>query len=222
MEITNNVKNLLNDLPEVNPFGEKVTLVAAVKTQTPSAINEAVSAGITDIGDNKVQEFTQKYAEISGNAKRHFIGRLQTNKIKYLLGKVDLYHSVDRLNLAEELSLQGAKRGIISNILLQVNIGNEDTKGGFLLEQLNDAYIKIKALPALKIVGLMAMLPDSDDTTLLRSLAHKMRTAYDELKSINPEICVLSMGMSGDFKLCIDEGSNMIRLGTAIFGKRSV
>ena len=220
MEITNNVKNLLNDLPKVNPFGEKVTLVAAVKTQTPDAINEAVSAGITDIGDNKVQEFTQKYDEICGNPRRHFIGRLQTNKIKYLLGKVDLYHSVDRLNLAEELSLQGAKRGITCNILLQVNIGNEDTKGGFLLEQLNDAYLKIKALPALKIVGLMAMMPESDDTAILHTLAHKMRSAYDGLKQINPDICVLSMGMSGDYKLCIDEGSNMIRLGTAIFGTR--
>ena len=222
MSIEENVKNLLKSLPERNPFGEKVTLVAAVKTQTPANINRAVSSGITDIGDNRVQEFTEKYDFISGNPKRHFIGRLQTNKIKYLLGKVDLYHSVDRMNLAEELSRQGEKKGITSNILLQVNIGNEETKGGFELERLQDAYLKIKALLALKIKGLMAMLPDSDDKPLLCALAHRMRGAYDELKAADSDICVLSMGMSGDYQLCIDAGSNMIRLGTAIFGKRGV
>ena len=217
--IKENVKNLLDSLPE-NPFGERVTLVAAVKTQTPSSINEAISAGISDIGDNRVQEFTQKYDEISGAPCRHFIGRLQTNKIKYLLGKVDLYHSIDRMNLAEELSAQSAKKGITSNILLQVNIGNEPTKGGFDFEELTAVYRAVKPLPSLKIKGLMAMLPDSDDTALLHSLAHKMRLAYDELKKADGEICVLSMGMSGDYKLCIEEGSNMVRLGTAIFNKR--
>ena len=222
MSIEENIKSLFESLPSTNPFGEKVTLVAAVKTQTPSAINEAISLGITDIGDNRVQEFTEKYDFISGNPQRHFIGRLQTNKIKYLLGKVDLYHSVDRMNLAEELSLQGAKRGITSNILLQVNIGNEPTKGGFKLEELSSAYSAIKALPALKIKGLMAMLPDSDDNALLCDLAHRMRSAYDGLKRADSDICVLSMGMSGDYRLCIDAGSNMIRLGTAIFNKRSV
>ena len=220
--IKENVKKLLNSLPRQNPFVEKVTLVAAVKTQTPSSINEAIYAGITDIGDNRVQEFTQKFDEISGNPKRHFIGRLQTNKIKYLLGKVDLYHSIDRMNLAEELALQGAKRGITSNILLQVNIGNEPTKGGFYYEELPSAYAAIKALPALKIRGLMAMLPDSDDSAYLNSLARKMRALYDEIKSEDEDISVLSMGMSGDYKLCIEAGSNMIRLGTAVFGSRSV
>ena len=219
--ISENVKNLLSTLPHTNPFGEKVTLVAAVKTQTPCAINEAVSAGITDIGDNKVQEFTQKYGEISDSPRRHFIGRLQTNKVKYLIGKVDLYHSVDRMNLAEELSLQSVKKEVTSNILLQVNIGNEQTKGGFLLHELTEAYKKIKALPALRIEGLMAMLPDSDDTALLFSLAHAMRNEYDKLKRLDSDISVLSMGMSGDYELCIEAGSNMIRLGTAIFGKRN-
>lgn len=140
MNIGENVKTLLESLPKENPFGEKVTLVAAVKTQTPQDINTAVAAGITDIGDNRVQEFCEKYDGISGNPKRHFIGRLQTNKIKYLLGKVDLYHSVDRMNLAQELSLQGEKRGITSEILLQVNIGDEATKGGFEFDEIEEAY----------------------------------------------------------------------------------
>ncbi|MDE7439258.1 MAG: YggS family pyridoxal phosphate-dependent enzyme [Clostridia bacterium] len=220
MNIEENVKNLLNGLSE-NPFGEKVTLVAAVKTQTPSNINAAINAGITDIGDNRVQEFCEKYDKITGNPKRHFIGHLQTNKIKYLLGKVDLYHSVDRMNLAEELSSLGEKRGVTSEILLQVNIGNEATKGGFDYSEIFDVYKKVKALPNLKIRGLMAMLPDSDDNKLLCTLAHRMRDAYDALKSADENICALSMGMSGDYRLCIDAGSNMIRLGTAIFGTRN-
>ena len=220
MNIETNVKRLLESLPQTNPFGEKVTLVGAVKTQTPEDINAAIKAGLTDIGDNRVQEFIEKHEKIAGNPKRHFIGHLQTNKIKYLLGKVDLYHSVDRMSLAEELSAQGEKRGITSEILLQVNIGNEETKGGFDFEEIESVYLKIKALPALKIKGLMAMLPNSDDISLLCALAHRMRGAYDALKSADADICTLSMGMSGDYRLCIDAGSNMIRLGTAIFGKR--
>ena len=102
--IENNVKNLLKNLTLTNPFGERVTLVAAVKLQSPDDINAAIAAGITDIGDNHVQEFRDKFDEIRGEPKRHFIGRLQTNKVKYLVGKVDLYHSVDRLNLAQVLS----------------------------------------------------------------------------------------------------------------------
>lgn len=221
MSIEENVKNLLNSLPETNPFGEKITIVAAVKTQTSEDINRAVKAGIKDIGDNHAQEFVQKYSEILPDARRHFIGHLQTNKIKYLLGKVDLYHSVDRMNLAEELSLQGIKKGVSSDILLQVNIGKEATKSGFDLEEIDDVYKKIKTLPNLKIKGLMAMLPESEDIKLLCDLAHMMRTAYDRLKSADSNICHLSLGMSGDYQLCLDAGSNMIRLGTAIFGKRN-
>lgn len=221
MSIEENVKNLLNSLPETNPFGEKITIVAAVKTQTPEDINRAVKAGIKNIGDNHAQEFVQKYSEILPDARRHFIGHLQTNKIKYLLGKVDLYHSVDRMNLAEELSLQGVKKGVSSDILLQVNIGKEATKSGFDLEEIDDVYKKIKTLPNLKIKGLMAMLPESEDIKLLCDLAHMMRTAYDRLKSADSNICHLSLGMSGDYQLCLDAGSNMIRLGTAIFGKRN-
>ncbi len=221
MTVEENVKNLLKSIPDKNPFGEKITLVAAVKTQTPADINAAVAAGITDIGDNRVQEFTNKYDGICGNPKRHFIGHLQTNKIKYLLGKVDLYHSVDRMNLAEQLSAQSERKGVVSDILLQVNIGNEPTKGGFALEEIFDAYKKIKELPALKVKGLMAMMPETDDSSLICALAHKMRDAYDKLKCADENICALSMGMSGDYRLCIDAGSNMIRLGTAIFGARN-
>lgn len=219
--IEENVKKLLEELPQTNPFGEKVTLVGAVKLQSTEAINRAICVGLRDIGDNHVQEFKEKYDFIQGNPVRHFIGHLQTNKVKYLIGKVDLYHSLDRYDLANELSKRGDKAGVVSNVLIQINIGNEESKSGFDLSEANDAYAKIKAMPALKIKGLMAMLPDTDDCDELTCLAKLMREKFDELKKRDPDIEYLSMGMSGDWKLCIDCGSNMIRLGTAIFGKRN-
>ena len=216
--IKQNVKKLLAEIPSANPFGERLTLVAAVKLQPAEAINEAIEAGITDIGDNHVQEFRDKFSQINGSPKRHFIGRLQTNKIKYLLGKTDLYHSIDRMPLAEELSKKSAAAGITSDILIQINIG----KGGFSLEEAESAYKKIAALPALRVKGLMAMLPLSDDNVLLYSLATKMRGLYDMLRAQDDNFEYLSMGMSGDWQICVKAGSNMLRLGTSIFGKRPV
>ncbi len=215
-----NVKKLLSEA-NFNPFGEKVTVVAAVKLQDVQSINKAIAAGITDIGDNHVQEFKSKYDFIEGNPRRHFIGHLQTNKIKYLLGRTDLYHSVDRLNLAEELSLRGQNAGITSEILLQVNIGGETSKSGFSYGEVLSAYEKIAVLPSVKIKGLMAMLPFTDDEHLLKKLAVKMRKLYDRLKDCDKNIEYLSMGMSGDWKLCVQYGSNMIRVGTSIFGERN-
>ena len=215
-----NVKKLLSEA-NFNPFGEKVTVVAAVKLQDVQSINKAIAAGITDIGDNHVQEFKSKYDFIEGNPRRHFIGHLQTNKIKYLLGRTDLYHSVDRLNLAEELSLRGQNAGITSEILLQVNIGDETSKSGFSYGEILSAYEKIAVLPSVKIKGLMAMLPFTDDEHLLKKLAVKMRKLYDRLKDGDKNIEYLSMGMSGDWKLGVQYGSNMIRVGTSIFGERN-
>lgn len=219
--IEENVKKLLNEIPQTNPFGEKVTLVAAVKTQTPEDINRAIEAGITDIGDNHVQEFKDKYDQIYGNPTRHFIGHLQTNKVKYLIGKVDLYHSLDRMELAEELSKRSARAGITSSVLVQINIGNEITKSGFDVNVTQEVCKTVNEMAGLKVAGLMAMLPDSDDTALLERLAKSMRREFDTLKNTLPDIKYLSMGMSGDWKLCVECGSNMIRLGTAIFGQRS-
>ena len=219
--IEQNVKELLCALPEFNKFGEKVTLVAAVKLQTAEDINRAICAGITDIGDNHVQEFKEKYDFIKGEPTRHFIGHLQTNKVKYLIGKVDLYHSVDRLNLAEEISKRSKSAGIVSNVLVQINAGNEETKGGFSFEEAESACQTICALPNLKVLGLMAMLPFTDDEQTLTRLATLMREKYDCLRTKFTDFKYLSMGMSGDWKLCIDCGSNMIRVGTSIFGARN-
>lgn len=219
--IERNVKNLLDGLPKTNAYGEPVRLVAAVKLQSPESINRAVAAGITDVGDNHVQEFREKYDRITGSPTRHFIGHLQTNKVKYLIGKVDLYHSLDRYALAEELSKRGERAGITSNVLIQINIGNEESKSGFDLAQADEAHEKLSAMPALNVKGLMAMLPDTDDEARLYHLARLMREKFDELKAADPNMEYLSMGMSGDYKLCLECGSNMIRLGTAIFGARS-
>ncbi len=219
--IENNVKKLLEEIAGGNPFGEKVTLVAAVKFQTVQDINRAVSAGLNHIGDNHVQEFKEKYASITGNPRRHFIGHLQTNKVKYLIGKTDLYHSVDRFALAEEISKRSENAGIASNVLLQVNIGDEQSKGGFSYEEALKAYKVLLNMPSLNPKGLMAMLPFTDDTALLKKLAAKMRALFEKVKDTDGGAQFLSMGMSGDFRLCIDAGSNMIRLGTSIFGARN-
>ncbi len=218
--IEENVKKLLEEIPKINPFGEKVTLVAAVKTQTPEDINRAICAGVTDIGDNHVQEFKEKYDLILGNPVRHFIGHLQTNKVKYLIGKVNLYHSLDRMELAEELSKRSERAGVISPVLVQINIGNEATKSGFDVSQTQEVCKLINAKTCLQVKGLMAMLPESDDTELLYALAKRMRKEFEELKKTIPQAEHLSMGMSGDWRLCVECGSNMIRLGTAIFGLR--
>lgn len=218
--IEENVKNLLESMPEHNPQGEKITLVAAIKTQTVENINRAIRAGIRDIGDNHAQEFRDKNDSILPEARRHFIGHLQTNKLKYLIGKVGLYQSIDRLEIAKALSEKSQKAGVTSEILLQLNIGNEESKSGFDPDDAERAYLEVSALKNLKITGLMAMLPESDDEALLRSLATRMRETYDTLNAKYGGFVHLSMGMSGDWKLCVECGSNMIRLGTAIFGPR--
>ena len=217
--IEENVKKLLGEIDK-NPFGEKVTLVAAVKTQTVDDINKAIAAGIRDIGDNHVQEFKDKYDGITGNPNRHFIGHLQTNKVKYLIGKTYLYQSVDRFELAEEISKRSERAGVTSDCLIQINIGNEETKGGFEYDDGVAAYEKISTMPALKVKGLMAMLPFTDDENVLRPLAKKMRELFERLREKDSDIEFLSMGMSGDWKLCVECGSNMVRLGTSIFGAR--
>ena len=219
--IEQNIKNLLEEIPDMNPFGEKISIVAAVKFQTVEDINRAIKAGITDIGDNHVQEFRDKFDLIEGNPRRHFIGRLQTNKIKYLLGKCDLYQSVDRFSLAEKLSQMSVAKGVTSNILIEVNIGGELSKGGFSPEDAQDAYEKIKSLPHLKVRGFMAMLPlDTSEEQNIR-LAKHMREIYDSVRAYDTDCTCLSMGMSGDWKICVEAGSNMIRLGTSIFGQRN-
>ena len=217
--IAENVKKALAEIAGGNPFGEKITLVAATKTRTPDEINEAIKAGVCDIGENKVQEFTQKFDDVHG-ANRHFIGHLQTNKVKYLIGKTYLIHSLDRIELADELQKRAEKADWTADCLIEVNIGCELSKSGFAPENAKNAYEKLRAYPNLRIRGVMAMLPLSDDTALLTALCKKMRALFETLREKDGNVEFLSMGMSGDWRLCVENGSNMIRLGTSLFGPR--
>ncbi len=218
-EIAHRVRELKEELKNGNVFNEKVLLVAATKTQSAEAINEAIAAGVDAVAENKPQEFRDKN-EFLSDCPRHFIGHLQTNKIKYLIGKIELYHSCDREDLATELARQSLKLGITSNVLIQINIGEEESKGGYDYETAQETFKRLSKMEGLCVKGFMAMLPESDDEALLRSLVRKMRALYDWAKKQSSDVEYLSMGMSGDYKLCIEEGSNVIRVGSTIFGKR--
>ena len=214
--IKENVQKALAELAGGNCFGEKVTLVAATKTRTAEEINEAIAAGITE---NRVKEFTEKYDLVQGG-RRHFIGHLQTNKVKYLIGKTDLIQSLDREELAEELQKRAEKAGWTAECLVEINAGSELSKSGFFPEQAAEAVQKLAAYPNIRLRGLMAMLPICENTQHLRSLCLSIREIYDTIKKERKAFDVLSMGMSGDWRLCVECGSNMIRLGTALFGER--
>ncbi len=219
MNIRENVEKIRAQIEKGNPFGERVLLVAATKTQTVENINLAIQAGVDAVAENKPQEFRDKQAFLAPCSK-HFIGHLQTNKVKYLIGKVDLYHSCDRDELVNEIARQSRLKGITSSVLLQINIGNEESKGGYSYGEAKAAFERISNVEGLKVKGFMAMLPDSDDESLLRGLAKKMRTLFEWAREQSSEIEYLSMGMSGDYLLCIEEGSNVIRVGSTIFGSR--
>ena len=219
MSISQNVKTLLDELRAGNGYGEPVTLVAATKTRTPEEINEAIAAGITDIGENKVQEFRDKFDAVQGG-NRHFIGHLQTNKIKYLVGRTYLIQSLDRDELAEELSKRCQRANVTQDVLIEVNIGCEESKSGYPIQEAWAAYERIRGTQGLRVRGFMAMLPLAGSEEELAALVKEMRALFERAKAQDENIRWLSMGMSGDWKLCLRHGANMIRLGTAIFGER--
>lgn len=214
------LKNILDEIKNGNSLGESITLVGATKTVPVETINLAITSGLTVVAENKVQEFNQKHAFIKG-ASQHFIGHLQTNKVKYLVGKVDLIHSVDSFHLAQAISKQAEKVGSIQDVLVEVNIGGELSKSGINPENAIDELEQIKKLYGIRVKGLMAMLPHSKDTALLQNLTLKMREIYDTIKSKDKNFKFLSVGMSSDYKIAIENGSNMIRIGSLIFGKRN-
>ncbi len=219
-EIKRRVAEIRRAVEGKNPYGERVLLVAATKMQTAETINLAIQAGVDAVAENKPQEFRDKNDSVNP-CPRHFIGHLQTNKIKYLMGKVDLYHSCDREELAEELARQARNKGLTAHVLLQINIGDEESKGGYAYEKAQEAFLRLQKLAGLKIRGFMAMLPDTEDEEYLRTLAKKMRRLYDWAREQATDIDYLSMGMSGDYLLCVEEGSNVIRVGSTIFGARN-
>ena len=215
------IEKVLREISCGNNLGEKITLVAATKMQSTETINAAIASGVEVVAENKVQEFREKTALLSP-CRQHFIGHLQTNKVKYIACKVELIHSVDSVRLAKEINDFAAKNNAVQDILIEINAGSEETKSGFSFEDAAAAVKEIaENLKNLRVKGLMAMLPETDDKEYLAELCDKMRALYDGLIKDGYPFTYLSMGMSGDYKTAIAHGSNMIRLGTALFGKRN-
>ena len=215
-----NVKRVLAEIDCGNNLGEIITLVAATKMQSAETINLAINSGVKVVAENKVQEFREK-TDFLLPCHQHFIGHLQTNKVKYIVGKVELIHSVDTVNLAKVINDFAAKKGVVQDILVEINVGEEPTKSGFLYTDIESALSEISVLKNVRLKGLMAMMPISDNEEFIAGLFDKMRALFDKLKDEGYPFTYLSMGMSEDYKLAIKHGSNMIRLGTALFGKRN-
>jgi len=201
-----------------------VRLVAVSKLQPAAAIREAAAAGQQLFGENYVQELLAKQEELSAPVQWHFIGALQSNKVKYLQGKVELIHSVDRFSLAQEISRQWGKAGEVANILIEVHLGDETSKAGVATAEAEALVRQIAALPHLRIRGLMALPPYCDEPEEVRPYFRQLRQLAQQLAALNlPAVTMeeLSMGMSHDFTVAIEEGATLVRVGTAIFGART-
>ena len=205
-----------------NAIPKNVTLICVSKTRQISEIKEAYNSGARDFGENKVQEFLEKYDNIEKDSRWHFIGHLQTNKVKYIVGKVYLIHSLDSIHLLKEIERRYGENNEVANVLIQINIGKEEAKTGIDIEEVNDLIKACEECNNVKVKGLMATIPIGDDDSSRKYFA-KMKTVFDDLKNYkfkNVSMEYLSLGMSKDFPFALEKGSNMIRIGTKIFGKR--
>lgn len=203
---------------------EDITLVAVTKTLPVDIINAAMTYGVTDIGENKVQEVMDKYDHILNEPKWHLIGHLQTNKVKYIIDKVSLIHSVDSLKLAEEISKRCEKIEKVMDILIQINVAEESTKFGIQRDEIFELVEQISLLPNVRIKGLMTIAPFVDDEVALRKYFSEMKDIFETLKKTmynRADMTYLSMGMTNDYEVAIEEGANMVRIGTGIFGARN-
>ena len=209
-----NLKQIKDDVPAA------VTVVAVSKTKPADAIQEAYDAGHVDFGENKVQELCQKHETLPKDIRWHMIGHLQRNKVKYIAPFVHLIHGVDSERLLNEINKQGAKNDRIIDVLLQIHIAEESTKFGFSYEEAEAVLSKAKELENVRITGLMGMASYTDNTAQLTSEFSGLQDFYNRLQPTN-NWTTLSMGMSNDYKLAVDLGSNMIRVGSLIFGSRN-
>ena len=202
---------------------EDVTLIAVSKTKPVSMIEEALQSGILDYGENKVQEIVDKHEQLPENLRWHMIGHLQRNKVRQVVDKVCLIHSVDSLRLAEQIETEAARLGITSDILLEVNVAREESKYGFFMEEIGQAVETIRHFPHIKIRGLMTIAPFVENPEENRCIFKKLYDLSVDMKSKNIDnvtMSVLSMGMTNDYEVAIEEGATMIRVGTGIFGTR--
>jgi len=200
-----------------------ITLVAVTKTVASDLINQAIAGGVSVIGENRVQEAAQKLPEITGGVKWHLIGHLQSNKAKKAVEMFSLIHSVDSPDLAREIGRRALEANKVQEVLLEVNTSGEPQKYGFGLEEVPDALNGIKDIEGIKVMGLMTVGPLTEDDQRVRKAFRRLRIIFQEAAKLNlPNVQMkhLSMGMSGDFETAIEEGSNMVRIGSAIFGSR--
>ena len=198
-------------------------LIAVTKTHPAEVILPLKQLGVTEIGENRVQELVEKLPAIKEKFRIHLIGRLQSNKVKYIIEDVCLIQSLDRLSLAMEIDRQAQMRGIVAPVLVQVSPAGEEQKGGLPPEETLDFLRTVSQLPGLKVKGLMAVMPHTDDQQLLSGLFAGMRTLYERLRSEavqGVDMDELSMGMSGDYLLAARHGATMVRVGSALFGPR--
>lgn len=202
---------------------EEIKVVAVTKTIPVEMVKEAVDCGITEIGENRVQEAKSKYEAIGDRAHWHLVGHLQTNKVKAALEMFELIHSLDSMKLANEISSRAQSINKEARVLLQVNTSAEESKFGLEPERVLGFAQQVATLPNLKVLGLMTIGPFTDDDTLIRRSFRDLRRLFQELKEAsipNIDMEILSMGMSADYEVALQEGANMLRIGTSIFGPR--
>lgn len=202
---------------------DDVELLAVTKTVGVNKVEEAIKLGINNIGENRVQELEKKYDEIGNKVNYHMIGHLQSNKVKYLIGKTKLIHSLDRMSLAKEINKRSKNKDLITDVLIQVNVAEEKTKFGLKTEEVLSFIEKVLVYENVNIRGLMTIAPHIDDEKKLRKIFRSLYNLKEDIISRNyKELSMdyLSMGMTNDYKIAIEEGSNIVRVGTGIFGER--
>lgn len=217
-------ENISISLKKARRENEMIELIAVTKTVGIDRINNAIRLGISDIGENKVQELETKYDIIGNKVNYHMIGHLQTNKVKNIIGKTKLIHSLDRISLAKELDKRSKTNNIVTEVLLQVNVAEEESKFGLKVHELLYFIEEILEFGNIKIRGLMTIAPLTDDEIILRKIFRTMANLKDDIISrnySNLSMDLLSMGMTNDYKIAIEEGSNIIRIGSGIFGNRN-
>ena len=216
--IVENLKEIAGSLPE------GVKLVAVSKTKPVEAIEEAYEAGQRVFGENRVQELAEKYEILPKDIEWHMIGHLQRNKVKYIIDKVDLIHSVDSVKLAETIEKEATKHNLTANILIEVNVAQEESKFGLKTEEVLPFIEKIANFEHIKVCGLMTIAPFVDNPEENRQIfanLHKLSVDINEKNIDNVYVNILSMGMTNDYEVAIEEGATMVRVGTGIFGARN-
>ena len=215
--IDKNIQNIQSKLPE------NVALVAVSKTKPVADLQEAYNAGQRIFGENKIQEMVEKYDALPKDIEWHMIGHLQSNKVKYMAHFVDLIHGVDKLKTLKEINKQAKKHDRIINCLLQVKIAKEETKFGFSFDEIRAILSseEMRELQNINVGGFMGMASFTDDKKQLEEEFSSLKNLFDTLKTQHSSIKILSMGMSGDYQLAIENGSTMIRVGSSIFGQRN-